>query len=175
MITVYVVIKDGINLYYLLKVAQHGFNIYCFPPHLGVHYSLHESGESHFRFEEKAAKPREELPAALFMGEAGTPIGKGIIRAPLGELGRASGICTAIFSIDSISHDFRKFDRSVGECFVIDKDFFPKDTSPVEIGVWAVPARNMASFEFNNPDIPADLLYKVAQCDPQIWTYARPR
>ena len=174
MMSVYIVIKDGIHRYYLLKVERSGFNVYCFPPHLGVHYSLHESGESHFRFEEKAAKHGGELPVVLVMGEAGKPIGKGIICAPLHELGRASCICTAIFSIDSISHDFRKLDRSVRECFVIDKDLLPKDTSSVEIGVWAVPTRNQISFEFNVPNIPVGLLHKVAQCEPQIWIYARP-
>jgi hypothetical protein len=174
MIEVFIVIKDGTDRYYLLKVVRRGFDVYCIPPDLGVHYSLHESGEAHFRSEGKAAKPGEEPPVALVEGEAGTPIGKGIIRAPLGELGRASGICTAIYSIDSLSHDFQKFNRSAVECFVIDTDLFSKDTRLVEIGVWAVPARNKVSFEFNNPNIPADLLYKVAQCEPQIWIYARP-
>ena len=107
MISVFVVIKDGTDRYYLLKVVRHGLDIYCIPPHLGVHYSLHESGEAHFRFEGKAAEPGEEPPVALVEGEAGTPIGRGIIRAPIGGLGRASGICTAIYSIDSLSHDFR--------------------------------------------------------------------
>ena len=174
MIEVFIVIKDGTDRYYLLKVMRRGFDVYCIPPHLGVHYSLHRSGESHFRYEEKAAKSGEEPPVALVMGEAGTPIGKGIIRAPLGDLGRASGICTAIFSIDSLSHDFRKFNRSAVECFVIDTELFSKDTKAIEVGVWAVPARNEVSFEFNNPNIPEDLLYKVAQCEPQIWIYARP-
>jgi len=174
MISVFIVIKDGTHRYYLLKVVRRGFDVYCIPPHLGVHYSLHESGEAHFRFEGKAEEPGEEPPVALVEGEAGTPIGKGIIRAPLGELGRASCICTALYPIDSLSNDFRKFDRSAGECFVIDTDLFSKDTSFVEIGVWAVPDRNKVSFEFNNPDILADLLYKVAHGDPQIWIYARP-
>jgi len=173
-IEVFIVIKDGTDQYYFLKVMRRGFDVYCIPPHLGVHYSLHESGESHFRYEEKAAKSGEEPAVALVMGEAGTPVGKGIIRAPLGDLGCASGICTAIFSIDSLSQDFRKFNRSARECFVIDRALFLKDTSLVEIGVWAVPARNKVSFEFNNPNIPADLLYKVAYCEPQIWIYARP-
>ncbi len=79
-------IKDGTDRYYLLKVMRRGFDVYCIPPHLGGHYSLHGSGESHFRYEEKAAKSGEEPPVALVMGEAGTPIGKGIIRAPLGDL-----------------------------------------------------------------------------------------
>ena len=167
-------IQDSTDQYYLLKVMRRGFDVYCIPPHLGAHYSLHRSGESHFRYEEKAAKSGEEPPVALVMGEAGTPIGRGIIRAPLGDLGCASGICTAIFSIASLSHDFRKFNRSAGECFVIDTELFSKDTKQVEVGVWAVPDRNKISFEFNNPNIPANLLYKVAQCEPQIWIYARP-
>ena len=168
MIEIFIVIKDGTHRYYLLKVVRSGFDVYCIPPDLGVHYSLHGSGESHFRSEGKVAKTREEPPVALVMGEAGTPIGKGIIRVPLAELGRASGICTAIFSINSLSHDFRKFDRSAGECFVIDTALFSKYIRGVEVGVWAVPDRNKVSFEFNNPNIPANLLYKVAQCEPQI-------
>ncbi len=174
MIEIFIVIKDGIHQYYLLKVVRRDFDVYCIPPDLGVHYSLHESGESHFRSEGKAAKSGKEPPVILVMGEAGTPIDKGIIRAPLGNLGRASGICTAIFSIDSLSHDFRKFDRSAGECFVIDRELFSESIRGVEVGVWAVPDRNKVSFEFNNPNIPASLLYKVAQCEPQIWIYARP-
>ena len=174
MIEVFVVIKDGTDRYYLLKVVRRGFNVYCIPPHLGVHYTVHESGEAHFRFEGKAEEPGEEPPVALVEGEAGRPIGRGIIRAPLGKLGRASGICTAVYPIASLSSDFRKFRRSARECFVIDRGLFSEDASFVEIGVWAVPDRNKVSFEFNNPNIPADLLYQVAQCEPQIWIYARP-
>ena len=174
MISVFVVIKDGTHQYYLLKVVQRGLDVYCIPPHLGVHYSLHESGEAHFRFEGKAEEHREELPVALVEGEAGIPIGKHIIHAPLREMGSASCICIATYPIASLSNDFQKFERSAGECFVIDTHSFSKHTSFVEIGVWAVPDSNKASFEFNNPDIPADLLYKVAQGNPQIWIYARP-
>jgi hypothetical protein len=57
---------------------------------------------------------------------------------------------------------------------VIDKKLLPKDAGGVEVGVWAVPDRNKISFEFNNPGISADLLYKVTKCEPQIWIYARP-
>lgn len=173
-IEVFVVINDGINRYYLLKVERSGSDVYCFPPHLGVHYSLHKSGEAHFRFEGKAKKPGKEPPVALVEGEAGEPLGNGIIRAPLSEMGSASCICTALYPVGSLSNDFQEFKKVAGESFVIDKDLFPKDTSFVEIGVWAVPARNKVSFEFNNPNITADLLYKVAQCEPQIWIYARP-
>ena len=174
MIEIFIVIKDGNDQYYLLKVIRSGFDVYCIPPHLGIHYSLHESGESHFQFEETEAEPKEQPPLILAMNEAGTPIGKGIIRAPLAGLGRAAGICGVICSIDSLSEDFHRFNRSVAECFVIDTGLFSKDVSLVEIGVWAVPARNEVSFEFNNPNIPAGLLYKVNYCEPQIWIYARP-
>ena len=94
--------------------------------------------------------------------------------ASLRGLGRASGICIGIYPIDSLSHDFMKFNRSADKCFVIDKGLFSDDTTLIEIGVWAVPDRNKISFEFNNPNIPADLLYKLAQGEPQIWIYARP-
>jgi hypothetical protein len=174
LIEVFVVIKDGNARYYLLKVMRHGFDVYCIPPHLGVHYSLHESGESHFRHEEKSVKSGYESPVALVMGEAGTPSSEGIIRAPLSDLGRAAGICTAVFPIDSLSQGFQTFNRSGAECFVIDTELLPKGTGGIEVGVWAVPTRNKAGFEFNNPNILADLLHKVAYCEPQIWIYARP-
>lgn len=153
-------IKDGIHRYYLLKIVQRDFDVYCIPPHLGVHYSLHESGESHFRSEGNASKDGEEPPVALVGGEAGIPKGEGIIRASLGGIGRASCIYTALYPINSLSNDFQKFQKSAGECFMIDTDSFPEDTSFVEIGVWAVPTRNQISFEFNVPNIPADLFIK---------------
>jgi len=174
MIEVFIVVKGGADWYYLLKVVRRGFDVYCILPDLGVHHSLHESGEAHFRSEGKVAKPRREPPVALIMGEAGTPIENGIRSASLCGLGHASGICTAILSIDSLSKDFRRFDRSAGECFVIDRELFPKDAGGVEVGVWAVPDRNKVSIEFNNPNISANLLYKLTQCEPQIWIYARP-
>ncbi len=174
MVEIFVVVKDGTDRYYLLKVEKRGFDVYCFPPHFGVHYSLHKSGEAHFQSEGETNKSRDELPVALITGDAGTFIHKGIRRQSLNRLGSASCIFAAIYMIDSLSKDFRKFDRSAGECFVIDTDSFSKNTSAVEIGVWAVPSRNKVSFEFNNRDIPVDLLYKVAQEEPQIWIYAKP-
>ncbi len=56
-VELFIVIKEGTEKYYLLKVVRRGFDVYCFPPGLGVHYSRHKSGESHFRSEEKEAKP----------------------------------------------------------------------------------------------------------------------
>ena len=175
MIEVFVVMKDGLHQYYLLKVVLRGFDVYCIPPHLGVHYSVHQSGETHFRFEGNAGKSGHEPPVVLVGGEAGTPIGEGIIRWPLSALGRASGICTALYPIDSLSSDFQEFGRNVQKnVLVVDRDLMPKDASWVKIGVWAVPDRNKVSFDFNNPEVPADLLYKVAHVEPQIWVYARP-
>jgi hypothetical protein len=170
----YVTIKDDIHKYYLLKIERNGFDVYCFPPHLGLHYSLHASGESHFKVEEKVANIGEEPAIALVGGEAGTPKGEGIIRASLDDIGHASCICTALYPVNSPSNDFQTFQKSSGECFVIDIGSFPEGTRFVEIGVWAVPTRNQISFEFNVPNITADLLYKVVQCEPQIWIYARP-
>ena len=171
---IFIIIREDNRQYYLLKVVRREFDVYCIPPHLGMHYTLHESGKAHFQPEERTKKPRRELPVVLLMGEAGKPISTGIICAPLADLGCASGICTAIFLIDSLSQDFQEFNRNPSECFVIDKDMFPKNTSGIVVGVWAVPNRNQVGFEFNNPGIDANLLYKVTSCEPQIWIYAQP-
>jgi hypothetical protein len=174
MIEIFVVINDGNHQYYLLKIKRNGFDIVCTPPHLGMHYTAHKSGESHFRPEEKTTKHRDELPVIMSDGEAGKPSARGIVRESLENLGRASCIFDAFYPINSLNNDFQKFSRGSKECFVIEKDLFPNEISFIQIGVWAVPARNEVSFEFNNPNIPADLLYKVARCEPQIWIYARP-
>ena len=170
---IFVVMKDGADMYYFLKIERHNFDVYCFLPDLGVHHSLHSSGESHFRHEQKRATDREEPPVALVMGEAGTPIENGIMSSSICGLGRASGICTAIFSTVSLSQDFQKFNRKAKECFVIDKNFLSECVTGIEVGVWAVPERNKISFEFNNQNISPNLLYKVVSCEPQIWIYAR--
>ena len=172
--TTFIVISQSSQQYYLLKIVRRGFDIYCIPPHLGLHYSLHESGEAHFQSEVKVDEENNGPPVVLQDGEAGIPIEHGIMRAPIGDLGRASGICTAIYPIDSLSADFRKFNRHPSECFVIDIDSLPEGTTLVEIGVWAVPKRNEVGFEQNIPNISPDLLHKVVQGDPQIWIYARP-
>ena len=175
MVEVFVAIADGTHQYYLLKIQRRGFDVYCFPPHLGIHFSLHESGVSHFRFEEKAGGTGREPPVVLLGGEAGKPIGSGIIGESLNELGRAEDICTALYPIDSLGEDFQEFNRKPKELSVINKGLFSKDIDFIEIGVCAVPARNEISFEFYHPNISADLLYKVSQCEPQIWIYAKPQ
>lgn len=174
MIEVFVAIKDGTEQYYLLKIQVRELDVYCIPPHLGAHFSLHESGESHVRFEEEARKSGKEPLVVLQSGEAGKPICGGFICAALKNLGRAAGICTAHYPIESLGNDFQEFNRKPKECFVIDKNLSLKDVKGIEIGVWAVPARNEVSFQFNNPNIPPCLLYKVVSCEPQIWVYARP-
>jgi hypothetical protein len=171
---VFVVIKEGADLYYLLKVERRNFDIYCFLPDLGIHHSIHESGESHFKHEKKTGGIREEPPVALIMGEAGTPIKNGIKSTSISGLGRSVGICTAIFLIASLNMDFRKFNRKPRECFVIDKDFVSGNVAEIEVGVWAVPGTNKKSFEWNHRNIPAELLYKVDSCEPQIWIYVSP-
>ena len=173
-IELFIVIKEGTEKYYLLKVVRRGFDVYCFPPGLGVHYSRHKSGESHFRSKEKGTKPEDELPIMMMDGEAGPPIGEGFQHATLHDLGVASDIFNTFYPIDSLNTDYRKFDRVVKECFVIYKDLLPKDTSMIQVGVSAVPARNKISFGFPNRKIPANLLYKVDTCEPQIWVFARP-
>ncbi len=173
-IEIFVAIKEDTQRYYLLKVVRRDFDVYCIPPNLGVHFTLHESGMSHFRSEGNRVEIRGEPSVALVMGEAGACVGKDIVRASLKNLTRASSICTLTCLINTLSHDFQRLDRSVRECFVIDKDALSKDKKGIEVGIWAVPASNKIGFEFNNPNIPANSLYKVSQCEPQIWIYYRP-
>lgn len=173
MIEIYIVLKEGVHKYYLAKVERCDFDVFCFLPKSDFHLTLHESGESHIRDERGAKKPIEGLPVVLVMGQAGEITDKGIICESLSGLGCSICICTAIFPITSLSDDFRKFNRNAEKCFVIDKSLFPKNNKEVEVGIWAVPERNKISFEFNNPGIPEKLLYKVVQCEPQIWIYAR--
>ena len=174
MTEVFIVIKHGIDQYYLMKILRRGLDFYCIPPHLGMHYSVHESGVAHFRFEGRTTEVGVEPPVILVEGEAGIPFANGIIRSPLGGLGRASCICTAIFPLDSLNVDYARFNRSTKNSFVVDTDTLPRDTVFVEIGVWVVPTRNEVSFNFNNPNIITSLLYKIADCEPQIWIYAKP-
>jgi hypothetical protein len=171
---IFVTISDGTHEYYLLKVIKHDEDIYCIPPHLGIHYSLHKSGKSHFRHEGQQASPEKQPPVALIMGEAGKPINGGIICGRTTNAGRASCICTAIFPINSLSHDFQKFNRRPIEKYVINSRFFPQQTMAVEIGIWEVPTRNTASFELNKPNISITMLYKTSCCEPQIWIYTSP-
>ena len=113
---------------------------------------------------------------ALVPGEAGVFIGSGeISRTSLADdLGLAQGICSALYPIDFLKDDFGKFNRNPKELFVIDKEQFAKDTKCLNVGVWAVPNRNKQSFEYYNPGIPADLVYKVDRVEPQIWICAEP-
>jgi hypothetical protein len=175
MIEVFIIIADGTHCYYLLKVQRRSFDVYCFPPNLGIHVSLHKSGEFHFRFEENTKKPGKETPPVVLMaGEAGKPFNGGIICASLKGLGHAVGICTALFPIDSLGNNFQDFNRTLRECFVIDKSVFSKSITMIEVGIWAVPDKNKISFKYNNRNISEGLLYKMASCEPQIWIYAQP-
>ncbi len=172
-IDIFIVIQDGNQQYYLMKIEKRNYDVYCFLPHLGVHHSLHESGESHFQLERKPDEPTAQPPVILSMGEAGIRIEEHFMVGSIKELGRASGICNAIFVIDALATDYDEFNRSVSECFIINRGSFSRDTKAIEVGIWAVPDRNKASFEFNNPNIAASMLYKIVQCEPQIWIYAK--
>jgi len=169
---IFTVITDGKQKYYLMKIERRNSDVYCFHPNLGVHFSFHKSGRMHFRHEKESKKFRKQPAVALVMGEAGTPVDNDIVSASLNKIGVASGICTAIYSMTSLKQDLRKFNRNVDNCFVIDMRLFPKDTKVIEVGIWAVPPGNKISFEFNNPDVRDDLLFKVESCEPQIWIYA---
>lgn len=173
-IELFITIKEGTEKYYLLKVVRRGFDVYCFPPGFGVHYSRHESGESHFRSEEKVQKGDDELPIMMMDGEAGPPTGDGFQHKTLDDLGVSSDILNSIYAIDSLAKDYQKFNRNPKECFVIDKQLLPKGTTIIQVGVSAVPSRNKISFEFPDRKIPAELLYKLDTCEPQIWAFAVP-
>lgn len=173
-IEIFVVIKDGSNRYYLLKVKKQVLDIYCFLPDLGFHFSRHEKGESHFQSENQEVNPLNQPPILIMTGEAGVIEGKKVICSELVDLGCASRICAVYYSITSLNQDYRKFNRNPKACFVIEKELFPKNTTAILVNVWAVPTRNEGSFDYNNPDIREDLLYKVTFCEPQIWIYVEP-
>ncbi len=170
---IYVLIDDGINRYYLLKVVRRGFDVYCFPPYIGIHFSVHASGISHFTYEEAPGQNGDQIPVVLMSGEAGTVICKDIVRGPLSNEGRASGICTAIYPIESLADDFPTFERNRKHMFVIDVGSLPVNTTSLIVGVWGVPDRNKDMFRYNNPEVREDLIYKPPG-DPPIWIYARP-
>ena len=170
---IYVVFQDGSNRFYFLKVERRDLDVYCFVPKLGAHFSRHQSGESHFKSEGYPVSP-EEQPPVIMIGPAGETILNGVLATRLVDLGTASRICTAIFPISSLSEDFRRFNRKITNCFVVDRDLVPHGSSGLEIGVWAVPSRNKISFDWNNPGIPETFMLRATQCEPQIWLYARP-
>jgi len=172
-IELYIVIKDGTNYYYIMKVEHRGSETFCFLPNAGFHFTEHESGEAHFRAERNKTKPAKGVPVAMTTGEAGVPFGEGFSHATPEDLGAAYSITTLCVPLDTLNTDFRKYHRSLEKCFVINKDLFPKDTNAVFIGLWYVPTRNITSFEWNNRNIHPDLLYKVEQCEPQIWAFAQ--
>lgn len=170
----HIIIKDSCDYYYILKVEHHNSETFCFYPDAAFHLTEHESGETHIKAEKNNKKATKGIPIVITTGEAGEPFGNGFRHKTPKSLGVGYSITDCIVPLDSLNADFRKYNKSLVECFVIYKDQFPKDTSLVHIGIWYVPSRNKASFEFNNPDIPEYLKYKVVQCEPQIWAFAEP-
>ena len=170
-LTMYVVVEEHGVQYYLLKVVMRGYDVYCFPPGLGTHVSLHESGQSHFT---RDSGTSEDPPMALMQGEAGAPSGRGVMSQGLRDCGRAVAICVAWVPVGSLAAYFREFTRTAPERFVIDKDRMLGSSDAVEIGIWAVPSRNQVSFGFNNREVADDQIYKVDRVEPQLWIYAKP-
>ena len=169
-----VLIKDEDSYYYILKVEQHNSETFCFFPKAGFHFTEHKSGEAHIQAEPKSTKTTEGIPIAVTTGAAGQPFGTGFRHQTPDNLGAADSITEVLVLIDSLDSEYQKYNRRLEDCFVIDKALLSEDTSLLHNGVWYVPSRNKVSFEFNNRDIPDHLLYKVTQCEPQIWIFAEP-
>lgn len=169
-----ILIRDGSDYYYILKVEYRDSETLCFYPDAGFHFTEHKSGKAHIRAENNKITATEGIPIAITTGSAGEPFGRGFRHETPKDLGVGYSITDLLVPLASLHSEFRKYNRSGEDCFVIDKNLFPKDTSLVHIGLWYVPSRNKASFEFNNPDIPENLLYKVDQIEPQIWAFATP-
>jgi len=169
-----VLIKDGDSYYYILKVEHHGSETFCFLPDAGFHFTEHQSGEAHIQTEKNEQRPVKGIPIGITTGSAGPPCGSGFRHETPEDLGAASSITDFFIPLDSLDSDYQKYRRNVVGCFIIDRALLPDNTSLVHIGLWYVPSINEASFEFNNKDIPECLLYKVPQCEPQIWAFAKP-
>lgn len=173
MLDVRVVLRVHTDSFYLLRVERRGFDIYCFVPRLGAHFSRHRSGQSHFKPEQELSVP-DEPPPVIMIGPAGEIVPRAVLEAPLADLGVASRVCSAIFPISKPAEDFRQLDRKTAGCFVIDTKALPEATTGLEIGVWAVPSRNKISFEWQHRDIPHNMVHRLAGCEPQVWVCARP-
>ena len=169
-----VLIEDGDNYYYILKVEHHDLETFCFLPDAGFHFTEHQSGEAHIQTEKSGERPAKGIPIGITTGSAGQPCGTGFRHETPQDLGVAYSITDLFVPLDSLDSEFEKYRRDVMGCFIIDRALLPENTSLVHIGLWHVPSRNKASFEFNNKDIPAYLLHRVTQCEPQIWAFAKP-
>lgn len=168
-----VLIKDGDNYYYILKVEHHDSETFCFVPDAALHFTEHQSGEAHIQTEKSEERPAKGIPI-ITTGEAGQPCGSGFRHEIPEDLGAARSITEFLVLLDSLDSEYQKYHRNVEGCFIIDKALLPDNTSLVYIGLWYVPSRNEASFWFNNKDIPEYLLHRVTQCEPQIWVFAKP-
>ena len=169
-----VLIKDGVNYYYILKVEHQDSETFCFFPDAGFHFAEHKSGEAHIQTEKNKERPAKGIPIGITTGSAGQRWGSGFRHRTPEDLGVAYSITDLLIPLGSLESEFQKYHRSVEGCFIIDKALFSEDTSLAHIGLWYVPSRNKASFEFNNKDIPEYLLHRVIQCEPQIWIFAKP-
>jgi hypothetical protein len=169
-----VLIKDGDSYYYILKVEHRNSETFCFIPDAAFHFTEHQSGEAHIQTEKNEERPAKGIPIGITTGGAGQPYGSGFRHEIPEDLGVARSVTDFFVPLNSLDSEFQKYHRNVEGCFIIDRALLPDNTNLLHIGLWYVPSRNKASFEFNNKDMPECLLHKVTQCEPQIWAFAKP-
>lgn len=169
-----ILIKDGDSYYYVLRIEHHHLETFCSLPDAGFHFTEHRSGEAHIQTEGNKERPAKGIPIGITTGSAGQRCGSGFRHEAPEDLGAARSITDLFVPLDSLGSEFQKYNRNVVGCFIIDRALFPDNTSLIHIGLWYVPSRNKASFEFNNKDIRERLLHRVTQCEPQIWAFAKP-
>ena len=132
-----------------------------------MHVSVHASGVIHFTQEEGRGNG-DQIAIALMMGQAGVMKGKGIVGTPLSDEGPAVKICSAIYPITDLADDFRTFERTRENVFVIDASKFSEGVTGIVIGVWGVPRRNQDQFWWNNRSISEEMVFK-SPGTPPIW------
>lgn len=167
-----ILLRNGEETFYLMKVIRRGFDVYCVGPNAGFHHSQHASGISQFTSENRAKPVDSQPPIAMQSGSAGTPAGRGFQSNSLRDLGRSISLVRTILAIDDPKSDYRTSNRKTDTCFVVNFDDLPGEPTTLELGVWAVPTRNQSGFHQNNPNVDPRLLYKVDHVEPQIWVFA---
>lgn len=112
-----VLIKDGVNYYYILKVEHRNSETFCFFPDAGFHFTEHKSGEAHIQPEKNEERPAKAIPIAITTGSAGQPYGSGFRHETPRDLGVASSITDLIVPLDSLDSEFQKYNRSIEGVF----------------------------------------------------------
>ncbi len=176
--TINVVLKDGADYYYVCKVIRKDFNVYCIPPYLGIDLSLHKTYIPPSRMRPVFNDFQKNSSVVIAAGEEGIALNYRIVRVPLRNIKEACCICAVVIPIDEPINDFEKYTRSLTGCYIVDKNHYRippvSSLTMIEIGVWAVPSGNQASFKQKRPGVIENSLYKIKGFEPQIWMYACP-